>query len=259
MAERFLKNTPWRLDENDPHAPDKPPSPPVLYDQTQRFSAAVDAAGRTTDLRVGPVVDEIVKILSSAGERIVRGKLSRGRLRIYSGPGRNMRGPLGRFTVAHELRTRFLRENPMTFAPDSRAASDSRWLGILDAVINCQAVAPDETEAAGWALDHLEIDPTPGSYLKRSEVLDGFLKAHPGPAAVRARELMQALRDVAMMQPGPSGRVISDPALWIGGEKVRVLFGLRWLPENPKPLITLSDAEQLAQIPASEFFKKPSQ
>lgn len=230
----------------------------MLYNDSQRFIAAVDSSGRVTDLRSSVVVDELVRMLQSSGERIVRGRMSRQRLRVYSSASHNPR-ICGRFSVSHELRTRFLRENPMQLAPDSNAASEARWLSILDAVINCQHVPADETEAASWALDHLELDPVPGSYLVRSEVLDGFLRAHPGPVRHRGRELMQALRDVDMMQPGPSGRVISDPALWIDGQKVRVLFGLRWLPENPKPLITLSDAEQLAQIPASEFFKKPSQ
>lgn len=77
---------------------------------------------------------------------------------VYKEPGQSIHNPLGRYSFAHEIRAWILRENPLTFAPDSKAASDSHWLGFLDTVINCQP----PSKRCELVPDHLELAPIVG-------------------------------------------------------------------------------------------------
>ena len=210
----------------------------MLYSPAQRFAAQIDAQGRVVELKTGLVIEELVRLLQSTGKRIVHGRVSRNRMRIYV--GRNPGPPVGRLTVAEHLRTMFLAENPMTLG--GTAATSGRWISIAEAVANAQHVQKDETDAARWVLDHIERDETPGAYVVRRDVLNAFTAAFPGPERVRGAELMQALRDVDLMLAGPSGRVVPDPALWIDGVKTRVLYGIRLVAnEAAAPIVSISE------------------
>ncbi len=218
-----------------------------MFLPADRFSAATNLRGETTELKTGLVIDELSRLLTADCVRIALTRDARRNFRIYQPKqltgGRRVSG----LCVGEFLKSRFLAEHT-TLRLTGAAARSSRWTSIAEAVAQAYRAEHDESDAQRWVYDRIEKHPEAGAFVTRSDVLKAFLIDHPGAEAVRARELFAALRHEGLFLPGPSGRVVEDPALWIDGRKTRVLFGIRLraaVVAMPTPVSQMPSAQSL--------------
>ena len=197
-----------------------------MFDACEHFASALTAGGHIKALRVDRVSGSIVELMEETGCRVVMATAGheRKRVKYYSSPTAapeyvSLSG-VGYLMRALWVKKFFWgRSEGDVLVQD--AASKAVWAGVARNVCRVMSVRGDAASAAKvFVTSRLQL--SEGNYLLREEVLDAFIKQHPGPVTVRARELSSALRSEGLSD------LSLDPRLRINGISTRIVPGVAW-------------------------------